>query len=124
VIILVATILCIDTCKAQDSINTPKRVLEYLYKQDVKVKYLTKDTANLKSEIALKDSLLDNCHKQVENKQSEVNVYKEQTNIQEIQITQLSNDNKKLNRKVTLWQFISGLVGLIGSVTTAYFIIR
>lgn len=122
--ILSVTIACIGTCKAQDSINTPKIVLEYLYKQDIKAQYLEKDTVNLKEIIASKDSIIDVCSSQIENRQKAIDIQNEQIGIQNVQIDLLSSENKKECRKVVLWKGLTLLTGIVGSVSTVYFILH
>ena len=122
--ILAVTIACIGTCKAQDSINTPKIVLEYLYKQDIKAQYLEKDTANLKEIIAQKDSVIDVCNSQIENRQKAIDIQNEQIGIQNVQIDLLSSENKKERKRVVLWKGLTLLTGLLGSVSTFYFMVR
>jgi hypothetical protein len=117
-------IACINTCKAQDSISTPKIVLEYLYKQDIKAQYLEKDTASLKEIIVSKDSIIDVCNSQIANRQKAIDIQNEQIGLQQVQIDVLSSEAKKERKKVILWKGITLITGLVGSISTVYFMVR
>ena len=117
-------IVSISTCKAQDSINTPKVVLEYLYKQDIKATYLAKDTARLVGIINYKDSVLNVCSSQIENRQAQVNVLAQEIDLNNVQIDVLNNEVKQSNRKTTLYKITTLGATILGLFGTAYFIVH
>ena len=85
---------------------------------------MAKDTVRLVGIIQQKDSLLNNCSSQIENRQGLIDVQNEEIKLYDIQIQTLSESNKRLTNRVGLWKVVSLFTAIIGSVGTVYFALK
>lgn len=109
-------------CAAQ--VIADKETLIYLFKEAERAKYLDK-VNNINDSIILQLSgIIEDKDEMIINRGSELAVCEMQYDISINQIRLLEKTNKKLHNKVTLFKTFTIGVGLLGVVSTTYFIIH
>ena len=109
------------SCAAQVIVD--EGVLKYLFSQSAKAYHLDKeiklcDSVNYyqNQTLSYKDSIISNQGESIDIRNSQIEIL-------DIELSTANAENKKLTHKATFFKFTAILVGILGSISTTYFII-